>query len=324
MRINSIDLLKGSLILLVITGHILQGGLTENIARYIIYSFHMPAFIGISGYLFNVDKVKTLGVGNFASKYLFRVIIPWLIASLAYLLLNNYHSLSSHWLTHSLLPKYAALLIKPFYHLWFIPAFLSWITMIWAGKKIGLSDKALLVTSAVISVVFYACNNFPALYQKVTALSRPMEIILFTFRPFFFIFFSLGVYIKQHVKNININIIGAISLLSFATFTALFFFPNKIAAFALFYLFNISLILWLIGMIRKDNLPQNKAVQWIGVNSLGLYLWHVVPIIIVTQLIGTNNLLLFYPAAVGAIALFFVVMIFLTRIKAINKILFGL
>ena len=43
-RNRSIDAIKGILIFLVVIGHVLPGSLDENVIRYVIYSFHMPAF----------------------------------------------------------------------------------------------------------------------------------------------------------------------------------------------------------------------------------------------------------------------------------------
>ena len=40
-----IDLLRGWLMVLVITGHIVLGSVHENLIRYVIYAFHMPLFI---------------------------------------------------------------------------------------------------------------------------------------------------------------------------------------------------------------------------------------------------------------------------------------
>ncbi len=57
-RIQWIDAVKGLLILSVILGHAIQEtlkvrgiGFEDNLWRNIIYSFHMPAFMAISGYL---------------------------------------------------------------------------------------------------------------------------------------------------------------------------------------------------------------------------------------------------------------------------------
>lgn len=57
-RQDRIDVLKGILILLVVIGHILPGTLQENFARYFIYSFHMPVFFAVSGYLVSIDRLR--------------------------------------------------------------------------------------------------------------------------------------------------------------------------------------------------------------------------------------------------------------------------
>ena len=55
-RVDYLDYAKGIAIILVVLGHIFSGG---NIKTY-IYSFHMPLFFIISGYLFNYSNVKSL------------------------------------------------------------------------------------------------------------------------------------------------------------------------------------------------------------------------------------------------------------------------
>ncbi|MWQ00011.1 acyltransferase family protein [Glaesserella parasuis] len=44
------DATKGFLIILVILGHVILGSLNENTLRYIIYFFHMPLFLAVTGY----------------------------------------------------------------------------------------------------------------------------------------------------------------------------------------------------------------------------------------------------------------------------------
>lgn len=53
----------------MILGHILQGKMDEAIWRTIIYSFHMPLFIGVSGFLFNVAKLFGLNLIACASNF---------------------------------------------------------------------------------------------------------------------------------------------------------------------------------------------------------------------------------------------------------------
>lgn len=58
-RDDRIDTIKGYLIILVVFGHLLEPFLTDkvNIVVYnLIYSFHMPLFVIISGYFFNSKK----------------------------------------------------------------------------------------------------------------------------------------------------------------------------------------------------------------------------------------------------------------------------
>lgn len=71
-RNSLIDAIKGILILLVIIGHSIQYGngytylekelFYNNFFFRSIYSFHMPMFMMVSGYLFGYSNIKTLGV----------------------------------------------------------------------------------------------------------------------------------------------------------------------------------------------------------------------------------------------------------------------
>lgn len=82
-RIEFIDILKGALIVLVILGHIIQycsgasyqeGLFFDNIIFKLIYSFHMPLFAAISGYLFYLAKEKSCV--EVIKKIFFSLIIP--------------------------------------------------------------------------------------------------------------------------------------------------------------------------------------------------------------------------------------------------------
>lgn len=59
-RNNTIDIIKGFLIVCVILGHVLLGSIDDNIFRYIIYSFHMPLFMFMSGYMISVSKISQM------------------------------------------------------------------------------------------------------------------------------------------------------------------------------------------------------------------------------------------------------------------------
>lgn len=72
-RDNSIDTLKGVGILLMILGHMP----IPDFLRSFIFSFHMPLFFFVSGYLYKEDSV-----GHIASKNLRKVMLPYIFTCL--------------------------------------------------------------------------------------------------------------------------------------------------------------------------------------------------------------------------------------------------
>lgn len=79
-RNKSIDTLKGLLIFTVVLGHVLLGAIDGNPLRYLIYSFHMPVFFFISGYLLNIEKMKQTSIRDIVKKYWHRMLKPWCVA----------------------------------------------------------------------------------------------------------------------------------------------------------------------------------------------------------------------------------------------------
>lgn len=99
-RNHSIDVIKGWGILLVIVGHILLGSADQNVLRYIIYSFHMPLFFFISGYLLNINKLELLSAKEYLSKYIKKMLgwwfLAWLIFTPTINLLMNGHIIADY------------------------------------------------------------------------------------------------------------------------------------------------------------------------------------------------------------------------------------
>lgn len=319
MRFQNIDLLKGLLIILVIIGHVLQGKGSDNIVRYIIYSFHMPIFIGVSGFLFNREKIGLVTLKELVSKYFFRVMVPWAIAVIGYMIVTNLLDHKSIFSISALLKSF----IFPYYHLWFIPAFLSWVFMTWASRKLNISTTSLLVVSAIISVGFFILNTYQDTHKSGSAIFKGLVYITKTFRPYFYVFFVFGIYLRnQSEQKLTLSIITA--TVSFIVNILLFFYPNTLATTVFFFLFNLSFLNILLIKAKEGAFPGSNAIQWLGTNSLGVYLWHVVPILLVTTFVGTQNLPLFYGAALIAEIVFILLMVLLTKVRSVNKYLFGM
>ena len=93
-RDKSIDILKGIGILFVIMGHI-QNYIPKNLLIY-IYSFHMPLFFYISGFLYK-DKYKELSIKEYCKKRSKQLIYPYFtlfIINFVWLVIKN-HSISN-------------------------------------------------------------------------------------------------------------------------------------------------------------------------------------------------------------------------------------
>ena len=55
-RIDELDFLKGVFFILMITFHLVYIGDSYPYAKRVVYTFHMPGFLIISGYLMNITK----------------------------------------------------------------------------------------------------------------------------------------------------------------------------------------------------------------------------------------------------------------------------
>lgn len=318
MRLNNIDFIKGLLIILVFFGHILHGSVEESIWRSIIYSFHMPLFIGISGYLFNANKVIDNKLIDLIKKYQFRVIYPWIIAIIIYFLLMNYQKGS-----YSILGLVKAF-VYPFFHFWYIPAFLSWIIMTWFFKRSKLSNQTIFVIALIISLISFILKMFPELYQNFGLLSSVTNLVLYTFRPYFYLFFMLGVLYNNLELNKPKTMEYIFPIILFVLVIILFYYPNKNLSILNFFLFNISLINLVLKLAVNNLMSSFPLLEWIGLNSLGIYLWHMIPIILCKSLIGKENLIVYYSAAIFLEFMFLFLYYYLLKINFIKKYFFGL
>ncbi len=91
-RDNGIDFLRALAALLVILGHVIQSAndnFDELLLFKLIYSFHMPLFMFISGYLaWGTDSA------SFVRKRMLQLFVPFLSWSVIYSLLCNYAHLA--------------------------------------------------------------------------------------------------------------------------------------------------------------------------------------------------------------------------------------
>lgn len=82
-RIKELDFLKCIFIILMIIFHLVYIGDSYPYAKQVVYTFHMSAFLIISGYLNNINK-ETKAVG----RSLLWIFIPYVIMEAGYVVMS--------------------------------------------------------------------------------------------------------------------------------------------------------------------------------------------------------------------------------------------
>lgn len=158
------DGLKLLLIFLVVLGHLSYYDFGLRINR-VIYAFHMPAFVFLSGY-FTSDKTpaKKLRI------QLIKLFVIYAIAQVLHILMSPLVGESMDW-THGL--------IFPHFALWYLLSLIGWRVYVWALA--GLKDLTLFVISIILAI---ASGYIPLGHEL--AFQRT-----FAFLPFFVVGFTV-------------------------------------------------------------------------------------------------------------------------------------
>jgi acyltransferase len=279
MRMRRVDLVKGILIILVITGHLLPADRHASLLRWMIYSIHMPLFAAVSGFLFPWQEIKQLPITTVLCRYWRRPILPWLVA------LGVYSTISGTSPLH------------PFFHLWFIPAYLLWAFLSWTLVRTRLSWPWIIVIAAIISLV--------------SAYSS------------YYIFFALGGFFRWNKQSLPTRFVASPTALLLAIRIALFYFPDPLVEQITFVALNIGLLRLMVLFMERHRNERYPLLEWIGENSLGIYLWHVLPLIIVFRLHFDSAWL---ATGVNTISLFtlFVIIRMTLRLPVVNRLFYGI
>jgi fucose 4-O-acetylase-like acetyltransferase len=79
------DQLKGILMVLVIFGHTFWQGVGDSWTKWMIYGFHMPMFLFLSGYMISMARFGTRPWGELLRHYWKRMLAAWLVVSVLWL-----------------------------------------------------------------------------------------------------------------------------------------------------------------------------------------------------------------------------------------------
>lgn len=153
-RIHELDYLKGIFILLMVTFHLALVEETYPVLREAVYTFHMSAFLIISGYLANVEK-PSLEFG----KGLLRLVVPYVIFESLYILMQYFvgGSLGAHNAISTLSAGDFALRVAtlPTGPYWYIHTLIICTAVYWLvyqviDSRLGLSGISCLALAGLI------------------------------------------------------------------------------------------------------------------------------------------------------------------------------
>lgn len=184
-RLSWVDQCRGFAILLVVVGHLIHfnGFGQDNPLAEIIWTFHMPLFFAISGYVAEMTThiTKNSEYWSFTRKKIIAIGFPWIIWGL----------FISKWVFKSQWPIYTSEEVLGFWnstYLWFFGALL-WIILIYGVHKLCYSKlQGHLFLEIIVPFIITGVFTFIIVYLKI----RSLDIFLWS------IGFYTGVLLRRY------------------------------------------------------------------------------------------------------------------------------
>ncbi len=266
------DGLKSLLIFLVVLGHLTFKDYGVNLME-MIYSFHMPVFVFLSGYFTSLssDKEKQ-------RRWLKKTLIIFIVALIAQYILKLVLEYELSQLNGFEFSAYSILkprsLVSPGFALWYLVCLMYWRIAVW---RLGdaLNDRLLIILSCVAAILagFIPLDNEFA-FQRA-----------FAFSPFFFIgllFKKKRLVFQLERIPIGVAVMGIIVGLLIAREMPLYEPSRHYLACKdlILRLIQTILGLWLCLMVvRVSRCQFTKYFAWFGTKTLWIYVGHTYLII---------------------------------------------
>jgi fucose 4-O-acetylase-like acetyltransferase len=263
------DFIRGISIILMVYGHITPIGRMVAIHQHVfpvIYTFHIPLFLLISGFFFDFsDNTNQKIVAIFR-----KIGIPYFIFITCYILgilLVQRFGIVTIGKPPTTLPTFInTVLLRPFGAYWFLHSLLIIqivLTLVW-GIKVNSQYK------------FW---GFILVSTFIFWLLPTTDIIQFAFRTG--VYFLIGILIKHFTKG-SFTITPLYLAIIVTLLAVLYLYQNAIFNFSIFeiiWCLGIFAFLWAIGLYFKATKPV-KIIAWIGQNTLIILLLHILFIMV--------------------------------------------
>jgi fucose 4-O-acetylase-like acetyltransferase len=299
-RLQYIDALKGFLIITVVAGHIVQSfhpnGVNNHLFR-LIYSFHMPLFMFVSGFVCYRQPNRQLKLVEGIKRRFIQLMLPFLVWSFMVSPLVLWD-----WDVHRLLNRF----LYPDRGLWFLWVlffiYAIFISLSKIAEKLKFNQSLVLMVGAVALFSIYLISNF--------------RFFGFQFIAWYFMFFTIGFLYHQYNEFVNMYLkyLFAISLLVFPILAwhwqmkippVIFGFSIRSNMWLYIYKF-ISVVFAIPFFMYLFKFRDGKfnVLPNIGRNTMGIYAMHFLFINFFIRPVHTyTNTLTFYIFLIAAVVL---------------------
>ena len=230
-RIPELDYLKGCLILLVVSFHLVHFEQLHPYAKQVVYTFHMPGFLMISGYLMNVSKAPR----DFLRTLLW-IAVPYLFMASGYIYVASILPINDHIENLTPLVFLDRLLLHPIGPPWYLHAIVlcgATYYYIYNNVRRGMATRFIL-----IGIAYYVFAHGLGILSFSSAM-----------------YFLAGAVLRQRGSDfVSFFRPGRLSILLFVVLVCLSDSPNQ-SSFegAMIAYLALSSLLWLYSMTFSDS-----------------------------------------------------------------------
>lgn len=261
MRIKELDYLKGVMIILVITFHLVYFEHLYPYAKQVVYTFHMPVFLLISGYLMNISKKWSTFLLTIVG-----LVIPYLVMESGYTVMASLLPINEHIDHLTVGVFFDKLLLHPLGPYWYLHTLiLCGLTYYYVFSRCAAMNT--LTRFILAGLVYYLFSHV----LGVLALSSA-------------IYFLIGVILRQ--SNIGFTRFFQPSLLAVLAFILLimhvqYLSPSTLSGIIIVYLAISSCLC----SFKYSNRMFRNTIQFLGRNSLLLYIFSPIFTILCKQMV---------------------------------------
>lgn len=267
-RLPYLDFLKGVLILLVISFHLVYFEELHPYAKQVVYTFHMPAFLFISGFLVNINKP----VRAFLRSMLW-IAIPYAIMESGYTIAASMLPVSDHVDNLSVLVFLDKLFLHPLGPYWYLHTILVCGLL---SRFAMLVRRHWTVSVAVLALAYWLISLSPLSLSLPCALyylagfalrrsGRPFASF-FGATPFAILGF---VFLAMFPANLDKAAVGGIAIVYLSVSSLLWIYSvagNKLSLVS--YFGRKSLLLYVFSPVFT--LAAKVMVPWLSFDPTGL------------------------------------------------------